>query len=331
MTAASTIAVSVMVAIRYVLLGSLAGDQPHPAFIVSRAGHDGLLLALASLPRSVGIALVPQLPRPDYSPTDSALLHPNVALVVCGAALFVLAIAVAVVHAWRPSPWTFAGVFAVATFAPVSNVIVPTGVVIAERTLYSPSVGVALVFGAGVAAVWRAIRGLTGSARIRQTVAVAGAALVVALVATLSILETETSIPVWRNNATIFAAVRSRAPDSYRGYFLEADAERDRGEVAGAHRDYGLAIARFSGDVALLHHAGLNALAAHDTAASLGWLGHALQVDSADFVVRTDLAQLYLHQGDTVRARGLLEDGVRISPDQRGWRHLLASILASPK
>ena len=322
MAGASALAIGCMIGLRYVVLGSFAGDDPHPAFVVAGTGHDGLLLALASLPRAVGLMLVPQLPRPDYSPTDAVLADPNLALVACGVAIIAVGLAIIARHAWRPTPWTFAGVFTVATFAPVSNLVLHTGVVVAERTLYSPSIGVALIIGAGLVAFWKRVwRRMAATMTARSaTIAISTAFVVIALV------YVETSIPIWRDNAAVFAAIRERAPTSYRGYYLEADAERDRGDAVAAHRDYSLAFARFSGDLGMLHHAGLNALAAQDTTAALLWLSHALSLDSTQLTPRTALAQLYLHRGDTVEARKLLQDGIRIEPDQRVWRQLLASI-----
>ncbi len=326
LAAASAAAVCGMIGVRYAVLGSLAGDDPHPAFVVTQASFGGLWLALASLPRAVSLMLMPQLPRPDYSPTDAVLAHPNFVLVACGVALVAIGLAIVALHLVRPTPWTFAGVFTVVTLAPVSNLILHTGVVVAERTLYSPSIGVALIVGAGVVTLWKAVPGSSAAGSVGvvmvRTAMIAGAGVF----AFFALAFSQASIPIWRDSATAFAAIRERAPTSYRGYYLEADAERGRREVAAAHHDYGLAIDRFSGDIALLHHAGLNALAAHDTAAALRWLSRALAIDSTQLTPRTDLAQLYLHRGDTLDARKLLQDGVRIEPDQRTWRQLLASI-----
>ena len=258
-----------MIGLRYAVLGSLAGDDPHPAFVVTQAGHGGLWLALASLPRAVSLMLVPQLPRPDYSPTDAMLAHPNFMLVACGVVLVAIGIAILALHFVRPTPWTFAGVFTVVALAPVSNLSLHTGVVVAERTLYSPSIGVALILGAGMVTLWKVVRGSSPSGSPRVVMARGAMVAAAGILIFMSLGYVRGSIPIWRDSTTAFAAIRERAPTSYRGYYLEADAERGRREVASAHHDYEQAIDRFSGDIALLHHAGLNALAAHDTAAAL--------------------------------------------------------------
>ena len=103
----------------------------------------------------MSLIVVPQLPRPDYSPTEAALTHPNAILVLLGVLLVGSALGAAMAHAKRPAPWSFAVIFAAATFAPVSNLLIRSGIVIAERTLYAPSVGTALLEGAVLAVLGR--------------------------------------------------------------------------------------------------------------------------------------------------------------------------------
>ena len=301
----AALGVGLVLAVRLIFFGDIAGDNAHAAFRPDPATHP-MLLALASLPRAVGLILAPQLPRTDYSPTDVQLDHPDVPLALCGA-LIVTGAAVALFrHIRRPTPWTMAVVFAAATLAPVSNLLLHTGVVIAERTLYSPSIAAALAMGVGVQALW--VR------RARVPLALVGAG------AAASLIFTEVSIPTWRDTPAVVAAMQARAPDSYRGYSLAAARQSEAGDIAAAHASYRAAIARFGRDPVVLFHAGVNALAAGDTAAALQWLARSVVLDSSLLRARTALVYLSLHRGDTVRARGLLADGLRIAPDQRSWR-----------
>jgi len=307
-TAAAVLGVVLVLGIRFAALGGLAGDDPHPAF-GAISGPRATLLALASLPQAVGLMLAPQLPRNDYSPTDAGLTHIDTGLVVCGLALVAGALGALVVHARRPGPWTFAIVFAAATLAPVSNLFIHTGVVIAERTMYSPSIAEALAMGVATAAVWRW--------RARVPLALAGA------VAGAAILFTEISIPTWRDTPSAIAAMRERAPDSYRSYYLMARRETRAGQMGAASEDYRAAIGRFSHDPMLLYHAGVNALQRGDTAIAQQWLGESVVTDSMLLRARTALVMLSLRRGDTAGARALLVTGLRIAPDQRSWRATL--------
>lgn len=310
-TVAAAAGVALLLAVRILILDALAGDKPHAAFLAATPWQ-ATALALASLPRAVGLMLVPQLPRPDYSPTEAALAHPDAILVVLGGALVVAGIAVIVAHVRRPTPWTFAGVFTVATLAPVSNLIVRTGVVVAERTLYSPSVGVALVYGAALAIAWQTRRWVI--------VGLAGALAAVALVLTV------TTVPIWHDSPTVFAAMRARAPESYKTYSLSAAEQEATNNHAAAHPYYVQSLALFSHDPTVLQDAAANALTIRDTTDALNWYDRALAADSAALRARTALAALLIHRADTARARTLLQDGLRRFPNQRTWRQMLVSI-----
>lgn len=310
-TTAASLGVVLILAVRISILGGLAGDDPHPAFGALSAGH-AVLLALASLPRAVGLVLAPQLPRNDYSPSDSALAHLDAGLILCGIALVAGAIAAVTLHARRPNPWTFVIIFATATLAPVSNLVIHTGVVIAERTMYSPSVAYALAMGAATAALWQH--------RAKLPLALAGA------VAAVAIFFTETSIPAWHDTHAAVAAMRTRAPDSYRGYYLLAGQEAESGRTAAAHKDYGAAIGRFSHDPMLLYHGGINALRAGDTTTAARWLAGSVGADSNFVRARTALIMLELRHGDSATARSLLVDGLRLDPGERMWRTMLGKM-----
>jgi protein O-mannosyl-transferase len=314
-TTAASLGVVLILAVRISILGGLAGDDPHPAFGALSAGQ-AVLLALASLPRAVGLVLAPQLPRNDYSPSDMALAHLDAGLIVCGIALVAGALAAVALHVRRPGPWTFVIIFAIATLAPVSNLVIHTGVVIAERTMYSPSVSYALAMGAATAALWHH--------RARLPLAFAGA------IAAVSIFFTETSIPAWHDTHAAVAAMRDRAPDSYRGYYLLAGREADSGRTAAADNDYRTAIGRFSHDPMLLYHGAINALRAGDTTTAARWLAGSVGADSNFVRARTALVMLELHHGDSVAARILLTDGLRLDPGERMWRTMLGKMPPAP-
>jgi protein O-mannosyl-transferase len=314
-TTAASLGVVLILAIRISILGGLAGDNPHPAFGAISAGH-AVLLALASLPRAVGLILAPQLPRSDYSPSDSALAHLDPGLIVCGIALVAGAIAAVALHARRPGPSTFVITFATATLAPVSNLVIHTGVVIAERTMYSPSVAYALAMGVATAALWQH--------RARVPLALAGA------VAVMAIFFTETSIPAWHDTHTVVAAMRYSAPDSYRVYDMLAGQEAESGQLAAARKDYRAAIDRFSHDPMVLYHGAINALRAGDTTTAARWLGASIGEDSNFARARTALILLELHHGDSAVVRTLLADGLRRDPGDRIWRTMLGKMAAAP-
>ncbi len=127
--------------------------------------------------------------------------------------------------AWRLRgrvPGVAAGlVWLVLTILPVSNVIVPTEVIVAERTLFLPSWGVMLALAAlGASVPWpqRAKAWLLGVALV------AGAGRSVA------------RVPVWRDDQTFFAAQQRDAPRSFRTLWLEGLEAFRQGDLARGER-----------------------------------------------------------------------------------------------
>ncbi len=92
---------------------------------------------------------------------------------------------------------------------PVSNVLVPTGIPLAERTLFLPSVGVMLAVGAfltQLVAAFPARRVLLRNASVA----------LVALVTVLGVLRSRSRHKIWRNNYTMWGQTVIDVPDSYK-------------------------------------------------------------------------------------------------------------------
>lgn len=157
----------------------------------------------------------------DYNPAQVVVTtaltarHGLAALVWLGAAL----------AAWRlrgSVPGVAVGlVWLVLTILPVSNVIVPTEVIVAERTLYLPSWGVMLALAAlGASLPWP--RPVKAWLLVLALVAAAGRSLA--------------RVPVWHDDQGFFAAQQRDAPRSFRTLWLEGlDAFR-QGQPARGER-----------------------------------------------------------------------------------------------
>jgi hypothetical protein len=162
------------------------------------------LTAIAALADVARLLVFPLTLRADYSPAERTLvtsvfdprLALGVACLVGWAALLVLA--------WRKGGGRRVeslglGWVAIA-FLPVANLLFPAGFLVAERTLYLPSVGVALA-----AAAWLA--------RIAERRLVPIAAAVVLLGAVRTVLR----VPVWRDNLAVTTSIIEDSPQSYVG------------------------------------------------------------------------------------------------------------------
>jgi tetratricopeptide (TPR) repeat protein len=227
---------SLLLAGRYSVLGSIA--NPFPPF-----GSD----LLAQVPRIwtlgevwshyVRLWVFPLDLYADYSPNVIPIsLDWNVGNTVGGlVALAVLAVALLVARRLPLEPGVSAAgavAFGVAWFVvailPTANLLLRSGVILAERTLYLPSVGLAAATG------WLVFQ----LARTRPRAA--WALLAVGL--SLSVVRTWTRTPVWRDNGTLFAAMLRDAPHAGRSQWILGDSFLRAGNTSQALVAYRLAI-----------------------------------------------------------------------------------------
>jgi hypothetical protein len=163
----------------------------------------GAMLALS--PEWWRLLFVPLHLSADYSPAQVAVTTD-----LSGAHALALAlVAAAALVAWRlrrAAPGVAIGLaWTAITLAPVSNVLVPTEILLAERTLYLPSWGAMLALAsAGAALPWRPL------------VRIAVLALFVLAGAARSVARAS----IWRDDDRWFAALQRDAPLSYRTLWM---------------------------------------------------------------------------------------------------------------
>ena len=222
------------------LEGSINGFRSLAAF---RALHvsdtDRRLTMLGLVPTWVRLFLWPAHLRVEYSPPDLPMaegfdvtLLPGIMLLV---AILLLAIAL-----WRRQPVVSAGIawVCVALF-PVSNLLVPTGILIAERTLFLPSVGVVLAVGAAVSAAWP---WLVARRMHIATAAALGAAI------TLGAWKSQDRTRIWHDNMRLLDQAVQDAPRSYRAHYLRAGELLLSKRLAEASHEYRVAVELFPMD-----------------------------------------------------------------------------------
>jgi hypothetical protein len=228
----------VYLSVRVGVLGTLAGDAPHPIWKgLSLCGRGWTMLGV--VPVWTRLLLWPRHLQADYAPREVLLATGLGTRQLAGLACVAGALVTAVM-ARRRAPVLTAGLLWLSLgLGPVSNIIAPTGIVAAERTLYLPSVGLLLALGALLA--W----GAPWLRRHRLELPL-GAALMLILV--LGLARSTTRNPVWRDNATLFGQTVRDAPLSYwawRNWGGELVLEGREDEAALA---YHRAIALYPGD-----------------------------------------------------------------------------------
>ncbi len=191
--------------LRHAVLGSLEGDLPHPAWW-GVPPLERVLTMLAALPLLAARLLWPAHLQADYAPLEVELVRGMGARLI-GGLLVLLGFTVALVLLRRRRVARLGLGWLALALLPASNLLFPTGIVLAERTLFLPSIGLCLAAGAVVEAVQHV------RAWGRRPAAL-GAGMLWALVL-LGVVRSAARLPVWADNSVLFATTVRDAPRSY--------------------------------------------------------------------------------------------------------------------
>lgn len=290
---------------RSAVVGGLSPASLDPSLDIAAPGMHRFYTALQAWPHYLRLLIYPRVLLADYGPRilmPAGAVNPSVML---GAGLLAICVLGGLVTWMRGRRLTAAALlwFFVAIF-PVSNLLVPIGVLVAERTLYLPSIALSLGLASAGAAMTRPLsRPVTAAAGVLLSV------LVLGLTA-----RTLVRIPEWENTNSIFAALRRDRPDSFRAAWHFARVAAARGEPTEAARLHGEAIELWPYRRKLIQEAalyasrhGMNARAYRLTSFALGrW--------PDDLAMRQLHVGILLDRGDSAAARRYSADGLRWHP-----------------
>lgn len=191
-----------------------------------------------------------------------------------------------------------------------SNLLIPTGFVLAERTLFLASVGVPL----GIAAAAERINSRVQISTRGKQFAVAGLALALVLGTARSALRQ----PVWRDNATLFAQTVVDAPTSYRARMMHSFALKAQKRDAEALDELRLARLIFPADPELMEYTAVEYGNMQRCPLAIPLYRRALELDPARILARQGLTVCLMIIGDYAGARsevvkGLARGGARDS------------------
>ena len=197
--------------VRVQILDGIGGDVTHPAMQNLGMGQRSLVM-LGLLPDFGRLFLWPAQLFADYSPqqvhTHSSWhieLVPGLLLLLCVMTLWFIS--------WRRQPVVAFGLaWVVIAIAPVANILIPTGILIAERTLLVPSLGVVL-------AVATLIPWVTDKLKGQPRLAHIGAGGVLALVLTLGAARSAERQYAWKDSETVFLRLALDAPANFKSHY----------------------------------------------------------------------------------------------------------------
>jgi protein O-mannosyl-transferase len=221
-------------AVRTRVLGSFAGDLSAQSF-QSLGAWPRLLTMLALVPQWIRLLYWPAHLQADYSSQETRVIHAPDLAVAFGALLLLLAAGIAV-RVRRDQPVvTFGVLWVLIALFPTSNLVIPTGIVLAERTMFLPSIGAMLVLGALGTRLWpRASRGTP----FVRTLATAGLGCLLAAAA----LRSAARQPVWANDEVLKTQMVIDAPRSYWAHWLYGDYLYHTDRLAEGERHMRLAV-----------------------------------------------------------------------------------------
>jgi len=323
--AASAATLGLCLALRVAVLGGLnpAGpiqDVDNP--IVGTTPLLGRLTALRVIERYALLLVAPLRLSVDYSydavPVARGLLEPQ----VLAGGLIVVACVAGAALAWRRDPGlAFSLGWIVLAFAPVSNLLVPIGTIMAERLLYLPSVGFCLLAARGLGRLEARLLSMPGSRWRRAPAQIAGPVLLLALG-----LRSEARFRDWQDDFTLFKSALEVAPRSVKVQFNYGAACEGRGDDEAAAAAY-LAALRIWPGFAEAHYnlAGVRARQ-KDWADAVAHSREALRLRPGEVTYLVNLAHALLGQGRPAEARDLLNGALAID---RGSREALTNLGAA--
>ncbi len=226
----------VILAARKAVLGSLAHPlAPFGADVLEEIPR--IWTVAAAWPHYLRLLVFPADLSVDYGPAVLRIFYGWSVAGVLGV-LLALAVLLLALWAWRapapvpggpaPRALSFGIVWFVVTISTIANVVFLSGVLLAERTLYLPSVGFAVCAG------W-----IVSSIHVERPRL---AATLLVLAVGLGSARTITRNPVWKDNLTVFNSLLQDHPESGRAQWALGDVLFNRGQVSEGLRAYRIAI-----------------------------------------------------------------------------------------
>ena len=263
-------------ALRVAVLGSIGGVHAAPNLPFLREEYR-VFVAFRAWPEYVRLMVWPADLSSDYSPAVILPVEGITPMAALGAALLIATAVLAMLTPLFPRAGLPASWFLI-TILPVSNLLLPIGVVVAERLLYTPSLALSLV------AALAAERVAFAPARSRRLALLATAAALV-----LAGAHVVRRNPDWTSTDTVWDALVRDHPESYRAQLINAARAVQKGQHEIAEKYTELAYRLWPHDAPMLHLLSQYAQEKGDFDRALALLEHAESV--APFIGTYPLAR----------------------------------------
>lgn len=312
------------IAVRARVLSSnlgLGGFAPYLAFnSLHISTPDRILTAFSVVPQWIRLLLWPAHLSAEYGPAAMPIAQGFDIWQLPGMVLLVAVVSLAFALARRQAVISFGIAVVCIALLPSSNLILPAGIMLAERTLFLSSVGAMLVVGGGI--VWLA--DALAAPRMRAWVPTVAGVLAAGLIIAGGIRSATRSM-VWHDNGRLFAQTVIDEPLVYRGHFMYGNYLFDTKRLREGEAQYRRALALFPYDPSLSFSMAEQYYNAHNCAAALPLLRWTRALDPEFPVGRTQLAFCLLHEGHPAEARTVALEATRFGRELPLLRQLIAA------
>ncbi len=283
-----------------------AGASDVAAVFLGRGGAGRLAVALPAIARAAGLLVWPASLSVDYGP-QVIPARTSLSLAALFGAALVIAVPILVLWCWRRAPAAaFTLALAALSYLPTSNLLFPSGVVLAERNLYLAAL---------VAAVLVAMAFEFTQSRWGARAALA-AMVVVALAAGA---RSFARLPAWRDNRSQLLTQLAEHPESYGAHRSAAAVLAGLRDTAGARREYRLADSLFAGDPHLDAAHALYVIGLGDTAAAALLISRSRAVLPNEPIAMRAQFLLELARRDRPGALAVADSAQQRYPWERPW------------
>ena len=281
---------------RGILLNSSIGETPAVALrALSPIGRAVTFLGV--IPEWARLVVWPLHLQADYGPPGIPVGGPITMRHLLGLALLIGFVGLFIRWRKRQPLAAFGLLFAAVALAPVSNLLTPTGIVMAERVLFLPTIGLAVVLGSLLAQSFAALRtgGGTESKDLQVRLGWTTAILTIPILAFT--IRSATRVPTWSTQGRFFTDITIDGANAYRGW-----------KVAAEYWDE-----------------------VHDRPRAIANLKHSIELWPHDYEVFERLGQIYRQDGHCDEAIPLFTAGVRSAPDASTVRAKLIECLLTER
>jgi tetratricopeptide (TPR) repeat protein len=294
-------ALIVMIA-RRAALGATVGE--YPALVLGDLGlRDRVLTMLGIVPEWVRLFVWPAHLRADYGPAEFVATNQFGPAQALGLALGLVTVATGLAARRRRPALAFGIAWVILSLLPVSNILVTSGILLAERTLLLASVGVALAAGAIAAA---ALRRMEPARPVRWA---AAGGLGVLLV--LGAVRSASRQAAWMDTPSVVQQLVRDAPLNYRGWLMYGAYLRTQGRTDEAREAMLRSAGLYHRDGRVYQDLGQLMRFESGCARAVPLFRRSLEIDPTLYQARGRLYVCLLELGDTTGAMALAADGAK--------------------